>query len=767
MIHLLKKNSVLTVLAFSLVFTSTPAVPAYAAKATRTANIYSFEGEVTIKRGGDKTLPAFEGMRLSSGDTILTGLKSKAVVSIDSDKTITVDANTEITLDDLSGTQKKSQTSTSVFYGSTVNTVKNKLEEGSSFDTKTSSAVMGVRGTSYLVRQDSSDVDVIVGSGVVAVSPIAASGHAVSEPIPVSQGEQLRHNAMAASVPTPIDGNTLLHLSPVVASELITEEILQAITDKPASIQNCSDLLQTLQKQEDDREEAIKKQETERNRKISQADTPEPVAFYVSGEVLSGQSNSLLRSENEQTILPNTDPPAPATLPTTDTLPATEPAIEPTTEAPFIAPPLPENGNTTKLTVPSSDNSGGDTGGVTSNPPDTPAEKPEETPGNGSGSGDDSGGDSVTKPTVGIENLQQDTVYTQTSPLQSLALTVSWDKSADATGYILETKNQDGTYIPVLPRPNMLENATIHRIVLPESERSQLHQAVLRITPIVSADKQPVPEEIRLNFDTASSGKIKKLAPPENLQVITSDEEYELTFSPVADCSQYRVSLYQGETIIQELSVSGSANPVVVALGNQLPDSFTARVTALGDQFDRWDSSDASITFTAPSLLPKLATPSGVMVTRTDGSTIYWNRVPADASVCGKIRYALSFSVEYVTENVGYLTNHALGDIAYDLTERDKQHLNNIQIRAYDSCGHYEASDWADIRPSNRQILVDWPQTMLPEPPVSHASPSDASPSDAWCIGRDDEWDSPEEIPLDTSLHELDRALLPAKEDFE
>jgi hypothetical protein len=140
----------------------------------RTAKIYDFSNEVTVTRG-KADLKAFKGMRLKEGDTIKTGKSSNAYIEIDSDKVIKLDSSTIVTISNMSGTDENGSINISLSSGKIYNDIKKKLTKNSTYKVRTPNAVMGVRGTTFVVDLKSLEDDGIetiltVFGGTVAFS---------------------------------------------------------------------------------------------------------------------------------------------------------------------------------------------------------------------------------------------------------------------------------------------------------------------------------------------------------------------------------------------------------------------------------------------------------------------------------------------------------------------------------------------------------------------------------------------------------------------
>ncbi len=123
----------------------------------RTARIVSIEGSCEVKRGGQASwTPASVGMVLSEGDAIKTPRKSWAMLSIDEGRvgTVEVKGDSQMMITELTATPE-TQTSATLLdlaIGEVLIKAKKVHGEGSKFEVKTPTSVVGVRGTTFSVK---------------------------------------------------------------------------------------------------------------------------------------------------------------------------------------------------------------------------------------------------------------------------------------------------------------------------------------------------------------------------------------------------------------------------------------------------------------------------------------------------------------------------------------------------------------------------------------------------------------------------------------
>jgi hypothetical protein len=156
---------------------------AAAAGATRVAIVTSLKGTVQVKKaGGAKYFNAFKNMSLNEGDMITTGKNSSVVLELASSKadqdSITIGENSQVQFTKLkedTGTKAKM----SVWAGSLWVKVKSISNAEDSFEVETPTAIMGVRGTHFILQVDpyTGKTTLVVASGVTAVNtPGSGSG---------------------------------------------------------------------------------------------------------------------------------------------------------------------------------------------------------------------------------------------------------------------------------------------------------------------------------------------------------------------------------------------------------------------------------------------------------------------------------------------------------------------------------------------------------------------------------------------------------------
>ena len=148
----MKRIVFLGVIIFSVVLLSL----AFAADSKRVAVISKLQGSAEVKTVSGVWSPAKEGMVLNQNDTIRTKKGSSAILNLDGNAqtaTVEVKQNTELMLAEMvsNETMKKQKTLLDLSLGNILIKAKKLHSEKSSFEVKTPTSVVAVRGTTFAV----------------------------------------------------------------------------------------------------------------------------------------------------------------------------------------------------------------------------------------------------------------------------------------------------------------------------------------------------------------------------------------------------------------------------------------------------------------------------------------------------------------------------------------------------------------------------------------------------------------------------------------
>lgn len=216
---------------------------AWAKDTDKVGKLTSVSGKAEVKKGGGtKSFNAFKGMAITQGDTIKTGSNGKVSMDLDSDKEVTIGANTTLLISELvkSASALGGKTKLTLQNGSVIIQVKKKLTGDSRFEIETPTATMGVMGTKFAVsyEQDNSYVGVL--EGVVSVT--GEDGERIAA---LLANEQIELNQAGEGAKGPL----VLGDLPLVALEKLLEELEQAAdTEANAALkQQISELVKQKQ----------------------------------------------------------------------------------------------------------------------------------------------------------------------------------------------------------------------------------------------------------------------------------------------------------------------------------------------------------------------------------------------------------------------------------------------------------------------------------------------------------------------------------------
>lgn len=195
------------------------------------AKIQEIKGDVFVKKGGgQREFAAFENMQVAQGDWVRTGPASSAKIVYEDGNQTVIDANTKINIQRLTGSPKGKETSVKLFAGGVWSKIKKMLNIGDSYEVETPTAVMGVRGTLYLVsvaENGKVSVDVLEGAVAAGANNDPASG---GTSFLVGTGSSLNVGASGQTgAQAPIDIATLVEsVSPTVLVSIVNDIVERA-----------------------------------------------------------------------------------------------------------------------------------------------------------------------------------------------------------------------------------------------------------------------------------------------------------------------------------------------------------------------------------------------------------------------------------------------------------------------------------------------------------------------------------------------------------
>lgn len=142
-----------------------------------TMRLLRVEGTVTLQDETGSTKTIVNNMRFQSGQTLNTGAASLASIGLDSDKTITMQENSTVHF-----TKSRNMMELKLTEGGLFFEVSKPLESDETLDIRTSTMIVGIRGTSGYVFVDEEGREcIIVTSGKVHITGYNPTTHEIKE----------------------------------------------------------------------------------------------------------------------------------------------------------------------------------------------------------------------------------------------------------------------------------------------------------------------------------------------------------------------------------------------------------------------------------------------------------------------------------------------------------------------------------------------------------------------------------------------------------
>ncbi len=141
----------------------------------RIVHVAETTGQASVYKGdGESGVRAVTGMNLAGGDGFGTGAASGALLELDDDKTLQVGESLRMKIAVLLGDAIKNNTLLTMEEGTTLFRIKRKLLPGETFEVKTPTCTMGVRGTRFFVTVQNGMTGIGVFEGRVEVTPVTS-----------------------------------------------------------------------------------------------------------------------------------------------------------------------------------------------------------------------------------------------------------------------------------------------------------------------------------------------------------------------------------------------------------------------------------------------------------------------------------------------------------------------------------------------------------------------------------------------------------------
>lgn len=253
---------------------------ALAADTLRVAKFIVTQGDVKVLRaGGEKPFPAFKGMGLTQGDTVVTGKDGQATLEVAEDKEMKIAANTRLMISELVQSLQDNADQTSFYLkaGQVYTNVKKTLAPGAKYEIRTPTAVMGVRGTQFFVNLSNGLAQVVTLEGQVTIT--------ISQQVTGDDGTVTTQNVEIQVQPNQVfvqsgseTGPTQYNLETLTSNDnlsLFVLETLQEINEQQPGLidaQLLEDLAEQIEKARQEEEQELQEYEQEQQDEDNQDD---------------------------------------------------------------------------------------------------------------------------------------------------------------------------------------------------------------------------------------------------------------------------------------------------------------------------------------------------------------------------------------------------------------------------------------------------------------------------------------------------------------
>lgn len=162
------------------------------------------KGSVKIESGG-ATSDAKVSSKVQVGDTIISGVDSRAKIVMSDRNILNISPNTKMKIEKYTNIPGDKNVNLNLLEGKVRSKVEQKYDnKNSKFEVRTATAVAGVRGTEFVTSYSSTTkvTEVITLKGQVSFQTVSATGTApTTEPVVISKGE--KSEAKENGVPAP------------------------------------------------------------------------------------------------------------------------------------------------------------------------------------------------------------------------------------------------------------------------------------------------------------------------------------------------------------------------------------------------------------------------------------------------------------------------------------------------------------------------------------------------------------------------------------
>jgi len=165
------KRLILLGVTIGLLFLTTTA--GFAEETLKKARIIDMEGQVMVKKsGGEKNFPAFKGMELEQGDSVITFQDSRVKLEVDKEIIVKGSEKTQINIRRLALDTQEKSVSLNLWRGKAWVEIDKNLINNGSLQINTPNGIIEARGTQFYVGVETNGLtELAVLEGLVSVSP--------------------------------------------------------------------------------------------------------------------------------------------------------------------------------------------------------------------------------------------------------------------------------------------------------------------------------------------------------------------------------------------------------------------------------------------------------------------------------------------------------------------------------------------------------------------------------------------------------------------
>jgi len=147
-------------------------------------------GDVSVRHGTSGAfVTAVDGEVLNAGDAVRTGTDARAVLTYFEGSTVTIEPNTELSIEEAGASNGSTRVSMKQDFGRTWHVVTHLVTTNSKYEVRTPASTASVRGTAFAVDSDGTNTTITTTEGTVVdqVPDPQNAGRTVDVPVPAGQ----------------------------------------------------------------------------------------------------------------------------------------------------------------------------------------------------------------------------------------------------------------------------------------------------------------------------------------------------------------------------------------------------------------------------------------------------------------------------------------------------------------------------------------------------------------------------------------------------